>query len=130
MTVVSEAVETRTARIFIRSDGIISITVLAGSEQTRPDIEESMSQVSRLSNGKKMPLLMDIRESKGIDREGRQYSASVGVGKHITAMAVLMNSTFSRIMGNFWLRTTKPLFPTRLFTSEEDAVAWLRDFEN
>ena len=125
----SEVIETRTARIWLQQDGIVCIKVIANSEQTRADVENSMLIVAKIGEGKKLPLLMDITESKGIDREGRHYSASDGVGKHITGMAVLINSSFSRVMGNFWLRTTKPVFPTQLFTSEQKAIEWLKTLE-
>jgi hypothetical protein len=32
------------------------------------------------------------------------------------------------VLGNFYLGLNKPLVPTRLFTSEEEAQAWLRSF--
>lgn len=130
MANVINVIETHTARIWITDGGILRILVVAGSEQTQADVEESMSHVAELRKAKKLPLLMDIRESNGIDREGRQYSASDGVGQHITGMAVLMNSVFSRVMGNFWIRTTQPLFPTQLFTSEEKAIEWLKSLGN
>ena len=129
MTAKSDVVETRTARIYMREDGIACICVAGGPEQTRADVENSMSHVARLSKGTPCPLLMDIRESNGIDREGRHYSASDGVGRHITGMAILIKSSFSRVMGNFWLRTTNPLFPTQLFTSEQKAVDWLKQHD-
>ncbi len=125
MTEKSEVIETRTAYIWMREDGVVCINVIAGFEQTRADVENSMSHVAKLSEGRPCPLLMDIRESKGIDREGRHYSASEAVGKHITGMALLIQSPFSRVMGNLWLRTTHPSFPTQLFTSEQKAVEWL-----
>lgn len=129
MNEMSDIVETQTARIWMRPDGIAHASIIKGAEQKCGDIQENIAHVSELSRGKKVPLLMDIRESKGVDREGSRYAASEEVGKHITGMAVLVMSPFSRVMGNLWLRTTKPHFPTRLFTSEEDAIEWLKSSE-
>ena len=40
----------------------------------------------------------------------------------------LIRSPLARAIGNFFRGLNKPLFPTRLFTSEPEAMAWLRSF--
>jgi hypothetical protein len=44
------------------------------------------------------------------------------------AVALLMGSPVSRVLGNLYLGLNKPPIPTRLFTSEEEAKVWLRSF--
>ena len=39
-----------------------------------------------------------------------------------------LRSPLTRAIGNFFLGLNKPLMPTRLFTSEEEALAWLKTF--
>jgi hypothetical protein len=34
----------------------------------------------------------------------------------------------ARAIGNFFMGLNKPLIPTRLFTSEAEALGWLREF--
>jgi len=41
-------------------------------------------------------------------------------------VALLIASPLSRVLGNFYLRINRPETPTRLFSSEEEAGAWLR----
>ena len=125
-----EVIETATAHIRMRHDGIMCVTIVSGSEQTSTDVAENIAHVATLNKGKKCPILIDITESKGIDREGRHYAASDEVSKHITGMAVLIKSPFSRVMGNLWLKTTQPSFPTQLFMSKQKAFEWLLTNDN
>ena len=44
------------------------------------------------------------------------------------AIALLVGSPLSRVIGNFFVGLNRSTFPLRLFTSEEEAIAWLRTF--
>lgn len=41
-------------------------------------------------------------------------------------MALLVGSSFGRMIGNLYMAVSPPRFPTRLFTDEDEATAWLR----
>jgi hypothetical protein len=41
------------------------------------------------------------------------------------AFAILIDSSVSRVVGNFFLGINKPAVPTKLFTNEKEAVKWL-----
>jgi hypothetical protein len=45
-----------------------------------------------------------------------------------SAAALLIGSPLTRAIGNFFMGLNKPLIPTRLFTSETEALAWLKGF--
>ncbi len=122
-----EPIKTRTARIWLGEDGIIRNIIMPGAEQTLADIQENIG--SYASFGKESyPILADLRTMKSITREGRQYAASEEAGHHITAVAMLIKSPLSKMIGNFWMRTSQPRYPTRLFTSEKEALKWLKSF--
>ena len=69
---------------------------------------------------------MDITEIDGMTREARQYFAGPETAKVESAAALLIKSPLTRAIGNFFLGFNKPLFPTRLFTSTEEALLWLK----
>ncbi len=48
----------------------------------------------------------------------------------ITAIAMLINSPGSRIIGNFFLGINKPSVPTKLFNEKNKAIEWLKQFVN
>ena len=62
---------------------------------------------------------------RGIEREARAYYSSL---RSITARALLVESPVTRVMANFFISINKPPVPTKLFTSEDQAVAWLKNF--
>jgi hypothetical protein len=45
-----------------------------------------------------------------------------------SAVALIVGTPLSRMMGNLLLRVTKPPFPIRLYDNEASAVAWLQKF--
>ena len=45
------------------------------------------------------------------------------------AVALVIDSPLSRVLGNFFLGFNRPETPARLFTSVDEARAWLNTFE-
>ncbi|MCH2045198.1 MAG: hypothetical protein MK212_13870 [Saprospiraceae bacterium] len=73
-----------------------------------------------------LPTLVDVRQIKGITKEVRDFVGQYEKTKNdIMYLALIVKSGFSKIAGNIFLSFTKPAYPTRLFTSEEDAEKWL-----
>ncbi len=123
-----ELIETRTARIWLGEDGIIRSIVLRNAEQVLADVKENIAALVEVSQGKKRPLLVDIRIMKSVDREAREYLAGDEATRNNCATAMIVGSPLSRTIGNFIMIFNKPRFPTKLFTSEAAALAWLKEF--
>lgn len=123
-----EQIITRTERIELDDLGIVVCTVLDNAYVTEDDARENIEAVLELAQGKPMPVLVDIRRSKGISKEARAFLS----GREITAVqcacALLVESSISRVIGSFFLGLNKTHFPLRLFTSEQDAREWLQTF--
>ncbi len=77
-------------------------------------------------NNLKLPVLADSRQVTYHSKEVREFYASREMGDHISAMAVLVESFATKLIGNFFIRVNKPHFPTKLFTDEKEAIAWLK----
>lgn len=125
----NEVVFTQGGKIWLGEDGIVrTVSTLPRQEMTLADTKEVLSAILKATNGKKCPLFADISDIKSVDRESREYAASEEFARAISAMALLIGSPVSRVIGNFFLGLSKPKFPTRLFTSESDAIEWLKGF--
>ena len=120
---------TKTEEITVLDNNIIYCRVLPGELMSLEDGRDNIHAISKLAGGKKVPVVVDIRESKGVSKECRKYFASKEVAKVQTACALLIESPFSRLIGNFFLGLNKPLFPTRLFNDEGEAINWLNQFK-
>ena len=117
--------ETNTALVRLGSDGVISVHIRSGAQQSLTDAKENLDAALEARDGQRRPLLVDIRDALPLDAEVRHYySGQVLDG--FTALAMLIDaSPFGRMMGNVYLRVARPGIPTRLFTQPEPARAWL-----
>jgi hypothetical protein len=118
--------ETRTV-VFSFADIIIG-RFRAGAEVTLADARENVALCLRMNGGQRRPVLVDLRVVKSQTAEARAYLAGPEGSEVCQAVGLLIGSPLSRVLGNFYLGLNKPSVPTRLFTSEEEALAWLRGF--
>lgn len=109
-------------------NGILYSESIFGAEHTIADAIENVQISFLLGEGKKRPILIDIRNVKSINKEARDYYAGEESAKSNLAAALLVSNSISKIIGNFFIGLSKTIFPTRLFTNEETAVAWLKTF--
>ena len=119
--------ETRTATVALNGEGIITVRVRAGAAQTIADAEANLAAALQLRNGQRRPILVDISRAVPLDAEVRRYYSGP-VLQGFSALALLIHaSPLGRMIGNVYLRIANTAIPTRLFTSEDSAVAWLRN---
>lgn len=120
---------TRTARLWIGGDGVARVILAHGCEQARADAEAVIRALeSLLGEGRRRPTLFDYRFMKSMERGARAYHAGPETARVASAVAILVGSPVSRLIGTFVMGMNKPHVPTRLFTSEPDALAWLAGF--
>jgi hypothetical protein len=82
--------------------------------------------MSKLTGGQRAPLLVDTHDAGPQDRPARVEF--VRRGDLVSAVALIVATPLSRMMGNFFLNVSKPMAPTRLFDDEASALAWLQEF--
>lgn len=92
------------------------------------DAKENVAAVKKLSDNKRVPVLIDISGSKGITKEARDYFSSNEVAETQSACALIVKTLLARLIGSFFLGLNKTKFPIQLFTNEDDAEAWLKTF--
>jgi hypothetical protein len=109
---------------------MIRATTLPGSVQTLVEARENMRAIEQLAKDKRCTLLVDLRQIRSQSREAREYYTRPENAKALLAVAVLVGSPMSRVIGNFFIGFSKPGVPTRLFAAEDDAIAWLREFRD
>ncbi len=120
----AEPITTATSIYIVRPDGIIVQRVMPGARQELKDAQENMDVFLRLAAGRKSLLLVDLRESGPTGPGVRELYA-----KHsdqLLASALIVGSSLSQMIGNFFLNLNRPPSPCRLFTDEAPALFWLR----
>ena len=112
----------------METDGIARTRVKPKAEIHLHDAEENTAAVAAFYSGKKFPLLVDIRNIKSISRQAREHFTLKGRESVVNAYAMVLSSSLSRMIGNFFLTFDKPAVPVRLFNDETEALAWLKRF--
>lgn len=109
-------------------EGIIRTAAKPGVDIILPYAIENSLVVNELCRGRKHPLLIDLKHLQSITPEARAYFSARDRETDICAFAFLIHSNFQRMVGNIFIQFNRPPIPTRLFTNEEEARAWLREF--
>ncbi|MCC6751371.1 MAG: hypothetical protein IT371_27200 [Deltaproteobacteria bacterium] len=125
---VPKSIDLPTIVLVLRDDGLLVATNKPGTVQTLEDARENVEGTRSLGLGRRPPLLVDMRESRGMERAARAYYAGPEGEKVVCAIGLLVGSPATRIIGNFFIGLNRVLVPCKLFSDEEDAVAWLRGF--
>jgi hypothetical protein len=112
--------------IFNESENFLRVTTKPNTNIQLADAMHDFEVGVKMVNSVRMPVLADSRNSIEHSEEVRSYYASEDVAKHISAMAILIDSLPTRLIGNFFIKINKPYFPTKLFTAEVEAVKWLK----
>jgi hypothetical protein len=82
----------------------------------------------QIQNGKSYPVLVDIRGLGDSDKAARDYLAQPGAVL-AQAVGIVANQSVSLIMTSFYLKICKPSIPTKIFTNESSAVAFLEAYK-
>ena len=117
---------TTTISLRVDDDGVVHIVGLPDSTQTIDEARANVRAVARLTGARRRPLLVDMRAVKYLDRGARDYYAGDEAMALATALAVLVDSSLTRLLANMVLATTRTTVPTKTFTGLPEALTWLR----
>jgi hypothetical protein len=87
-------------------------------------------QRQSFTRGQKMAVMIFSQGVTGIDKPAREFFASPKGTEGLSASAIVVNSPFSRLLGNFFLRVNKAPIPVKLFSNISSAEKWLQQFIN
>lgn len=123
----SEQLEHPVCRLSI-SDGLLVYRYTQDAHVDLTAAREVIALGTQLAKGEPMRALVDISGVVKVDRDARIFFAESPENRAITQrVAMLINSPLSRMIGNFFLGLNKPKAPTKLFTKESEALAWLQE---
>jgi len=113
-------------RMWLRPDGIVQLVWGPGVAMGLEDAIAAIDAMTELTGGRRSPLLVDRHDAGPQDRPARVEF--VRRGDLVSAVALIVATSLSRMMGKFFLNVSKPMAPTRLFDDEAAALAWLQEF--
>jgi hypothetical protein len=127
-------VKTRNARVWLDEGGIVRIVSSSDVMETLlEDAEANVAVITKISGGMRRPCFIDARRRKSASRDARMYYVKK-FPDVTTAVAILQDSPAVKVFVNFMLGLNKTInqgkFPARLFTSEKEAIEWLKKYIN
>ena len=121
-------VVTSVSEMYIDDDGILRIKILPGAKMTIDTLKEYLETSSKLLNGKKALVLVDGSADYEITEEAKAYGSSKEVTDTRIAIAYVTKSISNKLMFNLYLSVYKPAVPTKMFSSENSGLKWLKTF--
>lgn len=115
----------RVARVWLDNDGLVVLDYLEGVTVEVSDVKEILAAEQALTRGAPIRQLARIDGIAGASSDARAYAAEDEYASAHAGIAIVTTKAVPRILGNFWMRVNKPPIPTRLFSSEDEARAWL-----
>jgi len=106
---------------------IIKIESSAGEFAEVDDVKAMRKANLELSNDKPYSVLLDTTNGfASATPEANKLMAGQEFSEKRTAIAIIAKSLATKIVSNFFIRFNKPVTPTRSFTSETEAIDWLK----
>ncbi len=110
--------------VVLDADGIARLWWAPGVKITGDLAREAVAALVGVCNGERKPMLVDMQGTGTLTRDARVVFAQPSSASRI---ALLGKSAVDRVIANFALGVSPVPVPTRFFTSEVAAVAWLRE---
>lgn len=123
----TKVVTTSFSKVWLDEDGICRVVLMPGIVVGLVEMQENLAVQIKLQRAGKKPTLVDMRKIKNPTLEARNFAAGKEYGREVSAVAILQNTVIGKILGNLFINFSKPIYPTRLFTSE-DTVDWLKGY--
>ncbi len=126
MEVPASAIEVTCYHTWQEDDGVVRTKVKPGADVTLKEAKENSDAVNSFYYGEKFPLMIDARGIRSMTREARSQFSLKGRNSGAKAFAIVIDSSISKVVGNFFMGLNKPEVPARLFTDEDEALKWLK----
>lgn len=119
--------DTRYVNLVIK-DGILIGTYKKGLDINLEVAKEIVRIRILFTEGKKMPAMIKSEGIISMTKPARQFLASDEAITGLSASAIIVNSGFSRFLGNFFVQVNKTKLPVKIFSDVGRAEKWLHQF--
>lgn len=109
-------IELRAFTTWLGVDGICYTVVRPNVSIVLQDALENCVSIKEISGDTIYPLLVNLKEINSISKEARDHFSMQNRTPAVSAIAMLIRSPVSRVVGNFFLGINKSTVPTKLFT--------------
>jgi len=114
--------------IRLLEDDLVELRYRDNIRVTADDMHEILTQLYTLTENRKMKRLIVISKNASLELPARQLLERENKQRKdtIIAEAVVVNSLAQKMTTNFYMKFIKDIYPTRFFTSDQQALEWLK----
>ncbi|MGP8217601.1 MAG: STAS/SEC14 domain-containing protein [Bacteroidia bacterium] len=109
-------------------EGILYGKYKKGVALTLELVKELVTRRLEFAENIPYPVIVNIDGLKSVNKAARDYLANEGT-KGIIAGALVTKSAYGAFIRNFFLRLTKPPFPSRMFKDTTEAQKWIEQYK-
>jgi hypothetical protein len=121
-----ELIKGEIADYYLDSEGIL-YSYSKSPKRTVELIRRNVELVKRITNNKRVPLLIYLSDSPIPDKETRKFSTEQ-LPVIYSAMAMISKPGLSKLIMNILFKFKPPPIPMKSFTDEKEAKEWLRQY--
>jgi len=124
----SSKITLKHSTIILREDGILELHTHDDHVYEVSDVIENVEAFGKLSNYKGAPVIIIGGSFTSASSEARKFMATAESLKYSKCEAFILSSLPQRIIINFYIRIDKPLVPTKVFKTKEEAILWCENY--
>jgi hypothetical protein len=121
--------QTRTADIYLDDNNILHIVMLSGVIVDNEDALDNLLVVRQLTKNKPCVKLVDIRAGFKLTKKAKVYLDRADVQNKTNARAIITGSSIKKVALNFFLKYNSNSIPTKFFTDINEAIEWLKPYQ-
>ncbi|CAN5374078.1 hypothetical protein BH09BAC5_BH09BAC5_20890 [soil metagenome] len=106
-------------------DKILRVRILEGAKVDLQQSKLMNESMLRMAVEVPFPVLIDTRANFIWERDAQEFLAANSDFR--LAVAIITNNPISRLITNSYVKFFKPAYPTKIFSSEEKAIVWLKE---
>jgi hypothetical protein len=114
------------ATYWIDDDGIL-VSLSKNPRRTIANITDNVALVKRITNDKKIPLLIYLSNSPVPDKATQKFSTEQ-LPNVYSAMAIISEPGLASFIMNLLFKFQAPPIPMKKFTDEKEAKEWLKQY--
>ena len=111
-------------------DGVLEVSFSERLDLTLPIAKNFVKERLLISANRALPMLMDVRNIKSIDKESRDYLSHKSNNMYVSAGAMLVCNEIQRLLGMIFIFYYSVTIPYKLFETKEQAYSWLCHFKS
>ena len=111
-------------------EGIVFQTIVIPRVEVDHVVELEEVSLRLIGERKRVPALVDVRAVRWASSAARVRGGNAIQSEVRSAVALLVESPVTRMVGSIFIRVSSPPMPTRLFDTEGAALAWLQPYRS